>query len=77
VALIPLTPGGLGVVEASLSGMLILAGVAPPSALVATLAYRLASYWLPLVAGAEAYGLFRRRYGAVQLTRTTSDRCNS
>ena len=27
VALFPLTPGGLGIVEASLSGLLILAGV--------------------------------------------------
>ena len=77
VALVPLTPGGLGVVEASLSGMLILAGVAPPSALVATLAYRLASYWLPVNAGAVAYWLYRRQYGPVQLTNTTSDRGNS
>jgi uncharacterized protein (TIRG00374 family) len=64
LALIPITPGGLGVVEASLSGLLILAGVPGGKALVATLAYRLASYWLPLLAGAVAYVLFRRRYPA-------------
>jgi uncharacterized protein (TIRG00374 family) len=62
VALVPITPGGLGIVEASLSGLLILAGVPGAKAFVATLAYRLASYWLPLLAGLVAYVLFRRRY---------------
>jgi uncharacterized protein (TIRG00374 family) len=63
VAFFPVTPGGLGIVEASLSGLLILAGVRPASALLATLAYRVASYWLPLLAGPVAYLSFRRRYG--------------
>jgi uncharacterized membrane protein YbhN (UPF0104 family) len=61
IALVPITPGGLGIVEASLSGLLILAGVPGGKAFVATLAYRLASYWLPLLAGLVAYVLFRRR----------------
>jgi uncharacterized membrane protein YbhN (UPF0104 family) len=65
VALVPITPGGLGIVEASLSGLLVLAGVPAGEAFVATLAYRLASYWLPLLAGLLAYILFRRRYPAV------------
>ena len=51
VALFPLTPGGLGIVEASLSGLLILAGVRAGDAVLAILAYRIASYWLPLLAG--------------------------
>jgi uncharacterized protein (TIRG00374 family) len=63
VALLPLTPGGLGIVEASLSGLLVLAGVRAGVAVLATLAYRVASYWLPLLAGPPAYLLFRRRYG--------------
>ena len=63
VALFPVTPGGLGIVEASLSGLLILAGTRPAYALLATLAYRIASYWLPLLAGLPAYLLFRHRYG--------------
>jgi uncharacterized protein (TIRG00374 family) len=62
VGLLPITPGGLGIVEASLSGLLILAGVAAGDAFLATLAYRLASYWIPLLAGPVAYSLFRRRY---------------
>jgi uncharacterized protein (TIRG00374 family) len=62
IALLPVTPGGLGVVEASLSALLVLAGVNPSKAVVATLTYRLAQYWLPIVGGAVAYALFRRRY---------------
>jgi uncharacterized protein (TIRG00374 family) len=71
VALFPLTPGGLGVVEASLSGLLVLAGVHPGYAVLATLAYRVASYWLPLLAGPPAYLLFRRRYGRPAPRRAT------
>jgi len=63
VALFPVTPGGLGIVEASLSGLLILAGVHSGYAVLATLAYRVASYWLPMFAGPVAYLLFRLRYG--------------
>ena len=70
VALIPLTPGGLGIVEASLSGLLILAGVKPNSAVLATLAYRLASYWIPIMAGSVSYFMFRRRYGKTRVTLT-------
>ena len=63
VALFPVTPGGLGIVEASLSGLLVLAGVRAGYAVLAILAYRIASYWLPLLAGPPAYLLFRHRYG--------------
>ncbi len=63
LALIPITPGGLGLVEAGLTGTLALAGVHPAQAVLATLLYRLASYWLPILIGPVAYGLFRRRYG--------------
>ncbi len=62
LALIPLTPGGLGFVEAGLVGTLTLAGVPAPDALAATLLYRLVAYWLPIPAGGVAYLLFRRRY---------------
>jgi hypothetical protein len=62
VGLVPITPGGLGIVEASLTGLLVLAGTSSSDAFLATLTYRLASYWLPLVAGPIAYGAFRFRY---------------
>jgi uncharacterized protein (TIRG00374 family) len=61
---LPFTPGGLGFVEAGLTGTLVLAGVNAADAVVATLAYRLVSYWLPLPAGLVAWFMHRRRYGA-------------
>ena len=63
LALIPITPGGLGIVEAGLSGLLIVAGVSSGDAVVATLAYRIISYWLPIFVGPFAYMAFRMRYG--------------
>jgi uncharacterized protein (TIRG00374 family) len=60
----PLTPGGLGFVEAGLTGTLALAGVPAGAAVVATLAYRLVSFWLPIPAGGVAAILHRRHYGA-------------
>ncbi len=62
IGMLPITPGGLGVVEASLSGLLVLADVNSSQAVLATLAYRIASYWLPLSAGPIAYLIFRIRY---------------
>jgi uncharacterized protein (TIRG00374 family) len=64
LALIPITPGGLGIVEAGLSALLILAGVPGGAAVLATLAYRIISYWLPILVGPFAYFAFRWRYGA-------------
>lgn len=66
IALVPLTPGGLGVVEASLSGLLVLAGVGSASAIIATLAYRLVTYWLPILAGGVIYFPFRHSYGPIK-----------
>jgi len=63
LGMIPITPGGLGFVEAVLTATLVLAGVSAPDAAIATLAYRLVSYWIPLPAGAIAYLSYRRRYG--------------
>ena len=63
IGMIPITPGGLGLVEASLTGLLVLADVNSSQAVLATLTYRIASYWLPLLAGPVAYGLFRLRSG--------------
>jgi uncharacterized protein (TIRG00374 family) len=74
VALLPLTPGGLGIVEASLSGLLVLAGVRAGDAVLAILVYRIASYWLPLLAGPPAYLLFRHRYGRPVFRRATDER---
>jgi len=72
LALIPVTPGGLGFVEAGLTGALVAAGVGAQQALVSTLAYRLVSFWLPLPAGAVAHLMFRHRYGSESTERATS-----
>ena len=63
LGMIPITPGGLGFVEVGLSAMLVFAGVPGPNAALATLAYRLYQFWLPIPAGLVAYVLFKRRYG--------------
>jgi uncharacterized protein (TIRG00374 family) len=65
LAMIPLTPGGVGFVEAGLTGMLTLIGATGAQAVLATLLYRLFSYWLPMLAGAVAWALFKRRHPAV------------
>ena len=62
LGMVPLTPGGLGFVELGLAGTLGLAGVGAAQATLATLAYRLVSFWLPIPAGGMAYVLYRRRY---------------
>ncbi len=59
LAQIPVTPGGLGFVEAGLTAMLALAGVSAGDAVLATFAYRLFSYWLPLPLGLAAFALHR------------------
>lgn len=61
LGMIPITPGGLGFVEAGLTALLALAGVHAADAVTATLAYRLVSYWLPLPTGGVAALLHARR----------------
>jgi uncharacterized protein (TIRG00374 family) len=61
---VPVTPGGLGFVEAGLTATLTLAGVRADDAVLATFAYRLFSYWLPLPVGVVSYVLHRRRFAA-------------
>ena len=64
LAQIPITPGGLGFVEAGLTGTLALIGVPAGSAVLATFAYRLFSYWLQLPVGLAAFGWHARRYAS-------------
>ena len=64
LAQIPITPGGLGFVEAGLTAMLALAGVSAGAAVLATFAYRLFSYWLRLPFGLAGLGWHARRYRA-------------
>lgn len=50
-ALPELTPGWLGVLEATLAGTYGAFGVPAGTAVLAVLSYRLVSYWLPVIAG--------------------------
>src|SRR5216117_3698259 len=61
---IPLTPGGLGVVEVTLVGISVGFGSPRATAVLAVLGYRVANYWLPLIPGAVAYLRLRLRPGA-------------
>jgi uncharacterized protein (TIRG00374 family) len=63
LAIIPLTPGGLGFVDAGLVGLLVVIGVSPGTAAIATLLYRLASFWLPIPVGALAWAGWRLNLG--------------
>jgi glycosyltransferase 2 family protein len=55
------TPGGLGAVDAALTGALIRFSVPAGTAVAAVLAFRFATYWLPAVPGAVAFRALRRR----------------
>ncbi len=52
---LPITPGGLGVVEGSLSIALVAYGGAQESAVAAVLIYRLISFWMTIPIGWGAY----------------------
>ncbi len=58
-AIIPITPGGLGFVDAGLTTLLALVGVPADTALIATLLYRLFSFWLPIPIGVFAWAGWR------------------
>jgi uncharacterized protein (TIRG00374 family) len=62
LTLIPFTPGGIGFVEAGLTASLAAAGASAEAAVLATLVFRLVSFWLPLPLGILGTYLFRRRY---------------
>lgn len=64
LGMIPITPGGLGFVEVGLVALLTASGIPARDATLATLAYRLFQFWLPIPAGAIAYVFFRRKYGS-------------
>jgi uncharacterized membrane protein YbhN (UPF0104 family) len=60
---IPLTPGGLGVVEVTLVAISVGFGSPRPTAVLAVLGYRVVNYWLPLIPGAVAYLRLRLKPG--------------
>lgn len=59
ISMIPLSPGGLGIVETTIAATLIGVGSAAAPVFVGVAAYRLVHYWLPIPTGALAYLLLR------------------
>lgn len=55
VTALPVTPGGLGLVEAGMSSTFAAFGVPGATAVVGVLGYRLLSFWLPVLAGVPQY----------------------
>jgi uncharacterized membrane protein YbhN (UPF0104 family) len=55
LAAVPITPGGLGVVEATLTTMLVAFGTPRGVALLGVVTYRLVNFWLPIPLGGVAY----------------------
>jgi uncharacterized protein (TIRG00374 family) len=63
IAVIPITPGGLGTVEFTTTLMLKGFGVPPVDALAAVLAWRLFNFWLPIPVGGACYFSLRKGRG--------------
>jgi hypothetical protein len=64
LAAVPLTPGGLGIVEAVAATSLIGFGVPAAIAWLGVISWRLFNFWLPIPVGAGAYLSLRVRRGA-------------
>ena len=60
VSALPVTPGGLGVVEIGLTAALVAAGAPKAEAVAGVLVYRALTYVLPIPFGAAAYLRWRR-----------------
>jgi uncharacterized membrane protein YbhN (UPF0104 family) len=73
LALIPITPGGLGFVESGLTTLLVLVGVTADQAVVATLLYRLIAFWMPIPLGALAWAGWRINLHLTRHARVSRD----
>jgi uncharacterized protein (TIRG00374 family) len=67
LAVIPITPGGLGIIEGVLVPTLVGFGVGGTAAGLGVATYRLASFWLPIPLGGIAYLTVRRDLRPVRL----------
>lgn len=70
MAALPISPGGLGVVEAILIPTLIAFGTPASEASIGVVAYRLVNFWLPIPVGAVAYAIVSRVNGQPRRFRT-------
>ena len=70
LAAIPLTPGGVGVIEVTLTTLLSFFGVGTATTALGVNSYRLAAYWMTIPLGAAAY--LSLRVGPWRVDRTTT-----
>ena len=66
---IPITPGGLGVIEVTLVAITAGFGAPRATAVLAVLGYRVVNYWLPLLPGALAHLRLRLSLNAADKTK--------
>ncbi|MGA1699361.1 MAG: lysylphosphatidylglycerol synthase transmembrane domain-containing protein, partial [Ilumatobacteraceae bacterium] len=59
LASVPITPGGLGIVEGVYIPTLVGFGVPAATATVTVLTYRIAQFWLPIIVGGLSYASLR------------------
>ena len=57
---VPVTPGGAGLAELGLAGMLVASGGSRPAVVAAVLLFRAVTWLVPVAVGAVAYGLWVR-----------------
>jgi uncharacterized membrane protein YbhN (UPF0104 family) len=68
-------PGGIGVLDRSMGGMLVLYGVAATPAAAATIVYHAIALWIPAMWGTLAFLILRRtRHGPLTLRPTLAVR---
>lgn len=77
VALAPLTPGGLGLVEGILVPMLVSFGAPDHVAVLGVLSWRIAQFWLPIPLGGLSYvslrlGILRRTAAGKRVSQRTA-----
>jgi putative heme transporter len=68
---LPITPGGLGVVELGMAASLVAAGGNEARVVAAILVYRLLTFVLPIPVGAISYFLWRREVSRPKLAAST------
>jgi uncharacterized protein (TIRG00374 family) len=73
LAALPITPGGLGVVEGVLTATLVGFGTPRGIAVLGVISYRLLNFWLPIPVGAVSYLSLRVTGGADELRQVTED----
>jgi len=56
-----MVPGGIGVAEAGISGLLVMNGISPALSVGIALILRLGSFWYGAILGFTVYALFKKR----------------